>query len=533
MDALSFLLALAPILWLVIVLLVFKWPAWRAAIGSFAISCALAAAWWRLPALDIATASAEGFLMALWPIVLVIIAAVFTYNLCVETGAMDTIGHMITSISSDRRILALLVAWCFGGFMEGMAGFGTAVAIPAGMLAGLGFSPIPAVLMCLLANGVPTPYGSIGIPTTSLAGLVGLDVLQLGTVQMLQLLPFFIAAPFLIVAVAGGERGSGGPSGHVSGTAAAPRPGIAERFRGVAGIALASGLSFALPALAMARFVGPELTMVVGSICALAVTAVLGMRAERSGKLAVTFRMEVEPGEDLSLPALLRAGSCFILIFLLLLGTSGLVPPVHEALSRLSSTVTVYTGADPGSLTFSWVNTPGVWIFLAALVGGRIQGAGAAVMLRTLQGTVRQMMPTVTTMLSVLGCAKVMGYAGMIGSISAFCIAALGSLYPLVAPWVGMVGTFVTGSGTSSGMLFGAVQAQAAEALAADPVWMVALNSLGVAAGKMLSPQTLAIGLAAVRVTGKDAELLRAVLPYALGFLAVMSAIAFAGAALL
>ena len=179
MDTLSFVLALAPILWLVVMLLVFKWPAWRAAIGSLVISCALAFGWWHLPADNVATAVLEGFLMALWPIVIVIIAAVFTYNLCVSTGAMDVIGKMISSISSDRRVLALLVAWCFGGFMEGMAGFGTAVAIPAGMLAGMGYAPIPAVLMCLLANGVPTPYGSIGIPTVSLASVVGMDAANL------------------------------------------------------------------------------------------------------------------------------------------------------------------------------------------------------------------------------------------------------------------------------------------------------------------------------------------------------------------
>lgn len=118
MDVAAFLLALVPIIWLVVMLLCFKWPAWKAAIGSFVLSCLLAFAWWHLPAAQIATASLEGFLMALWPIVLVIIAAVFTYNLCVRTGAMDVIGSMITSISSDRRLLALLVAWCFGGFME-------------------------------------------------------------------------------------------------------------------------------------------------------------------------------------------------------------------------------------------------------------------------------------------------------------------------------------------------------------------------------------------------------------------------------
>ena len=169
-----------------------------------------------------------------------------------------------------------------------------------------------------------------------------------------------------------------------------------------------------------------------------------------------------------------------------------------------------------------------MWIFIAAFVGGRIQGASFSVMGEVLAATVKQMMPTVVTMLSVLACAKVMGYAGMISSISAFCIGVTGGAYPLIAPWIGAVGTFVTGSGTSSGMLFGAIQSQAAEALDVNPYWMVALNSLGVAAGKMLSPQTLAIGLASVHVRGKDAELLGAILPYGLVFLVCMSVLAIA-----
>lgn len=526
MNPIAFVLALAPILWLVVMLLVFRWPAWKAAIGSFVISCALAMAWWGMPAGQVATASLEGFLMALWPIVLVIIAAVFTYNLCVSTGAMDVIGQMITSISSDRRILALLIAWCFGGFMEGMAGFGTAVAIPAGMLAGLGFAPIPAVLMCLLANGVPTPYGSIGIPTVSLAGLVGLDAARLASVQMLQLAPFFLVAPFLIVLVAG--SGSEGRA-----TVSERRATVSERLRGVAGIALASGASFVAAALAVATFVGPELAVVVGSICSLGVTALLGRRAEASGHLDARFHAACATGEPLTARRALTAWSCFILIFVFLMGTSKLLPAVNAYLVRFSTTVSVYSGPDPATLTFSWVNTPGVWIFIAALIGGAIQGARPAQMASVLVATVKQMAPTVITMLSVLGCAKVMGYSGMISDISAFCIAVAGGLFPVVAPWIGMVGAFVTGSGTSSGMLFGPIQQQAADALGCDAYWMVALNSLGVAAGKMLSPQTLAIGLAAVRVSGKDAELLRAVLPYVLGFLVAMSGIGIGGALLL
>lgn len=269
-----FLLALLPILWLVVALIALKFPAWKAAIDSFAIACVLAFAFWHMPVGQVATASIEGWLMALWPIVLVIIAAVFTYNLCVHTGAMDTISSMITSLSSDRRVLALLVAF----------------------------------------------------------------------------------------------------------------------------------------------------------------------------------------------------------------------------------------------------------------VGGLVQGAKPREMVQVLGATVKQMLPTAITMLAVLGCAKVMGYSGMIGAISAFCIAVAGALFPLVAPVIGCIGAFVTGSGTSSGLLFGSVQLQAAEALHLDPYWIVALNSLGVGAGKMISPQTLAIGMAAVQVVGAEGKMLNRVLPYAIGFLVLMAGLGMVGA---
>lgn len=154
-------------------------------------------------------------------------------------------------------------------------------------------------------------------------------------------------------------------------------------------------------------------------------------------------------------------------------------------------------------------------------------------MLRVLAATARQMAPTAATMLAVLGCAKVMGYAGMIGAISSFLIALTGSMFPLVAPVIGAIGAFVTGSGTSSGLLFGSVQLQAAEALGMDSHWMCALNSLGVGAGKMISPQTLAIGMAAVQITGVEGKLLSRVMPVAVGFMLAMAAIGLGGALLL
>ena len=129
-------------------------------------------------------ATLEGVALACWPILLVIIAAIFTYNLTLQTKAMDTIKKMLTSVSNDRRVLILLIGWGFGGFLEGMAGFGTAVAIPAGMLAGIGVNPVLAAMVCLIANSVPTAYGSIGIPTVSVADLVGLDSLHLSLIHI-------------------------------------------------------------------------------------------------------------------------------------------------------------------------------------------------------------------------------------------------------------------------------------------------------------------------------------------------------------
>ena len=213
----------------------------------------------------------------------------------------------------------------------------------------------------------------------------------------------------------------------VAGSGNTQTASFAVRMRGVGVIALVSGVSFIVPTAVVAALVGPELSVVVGSICSLACTARLSMRAERSDVLDARFHMKVDRSQAVGIREALVAWSTFILIFVLLMGTSKLVAPLNAWLAQFSSTVVVYTGADPGSLSFSWVNTPGVLIIVAALAGGRIQGAGAGQMARVFAATVRQMMPTVVTMLAVLGCAKVMGYAGMISSISAFCIQMTGA----------------------------------------------------------------------------------------------------------
>ena len=184
-----FIFALLPSLCLIAALCIFKVPAYAASFIALLMCIFEAYMIWQMPMFSIATAVLEGIAMAIWPIVLVIIAAVFTYNVTVHTKAMEVIKRMITSVSNDKRILVLLIGWCFGGFLEGMAGFGTAISIPASMLYAFGFDPILSILVCLLANGCPTMFGSIGIPTTTMAAITGLEAGKLAFIQSVMTAP--------------------------------------------------------------------------------------------------------------------------------------------------------------------------------------------------------------------------------------------------------------------------------------------------------------------------------------------------------
>ncbi len=504
---LMFVLALLPILWLVLALCGMKMEAWKASFGALIVSAGLALLVWKMTPINVATAALEGMAMAIWPIVIVIIAAVFTYNLTVHTGAMETIKGMLTSVSSDKRVLVLLIGWCFGGFLEGMAGFGTAVAIPASMLMALGFDPILAILGCLIANGVPTMFGSIGIPTTTLASITALDPTQLALTQALQVAPFVIITPILMVMLVGG-----GP----------------KALKGVLPITLITGISVSAAEIATAAFIGADLPMVVAAVVGLVVTFLVALKMK--GEVPEEYRLETPKSEEkLTAKKALTAWAPFILIFAILVLTSKLVPFINGPLSSIKTTVNIFQGDPKATLTFSWINTPGVLILICGLVGGLIQGCPFGEMMKVLWSTCKQMSKTILTMLAVLACAKIMGYSGMIASIAAFFVTTLGGLYPLMAPVLGALGTFVTGSGTSSEVLFGSVQQQAAQAINANEYWLCAANSLGISAGKMLSPQSIAIGTAACGLMGKDGEVLGKVAMYAFGFVIVMAIFIQAG----
>ena len=501
-----FFLALSPILWLIVSLGFLKMQSFKACPIALIISFAVALGYYNMPALDAGTAALEGVALACWPILLVIIAAIFTYNLTLYTKAMDVVKHMLTTVSKDRRVLALLIAWGFGAFMEGMAGFGTAIAIPASMLVAMGFNPIKAILACLVANSVPTTFGSIGIPASTLANLTGVDPVQLATYISLQLLPLNIISPFLVVMIVGGGF---------------------KALRGVFLLTLLSSLGLAIPELVIAMFVGPELTVMVSSI------VIMGIIVAYSKARPVDdpeYAMDIEPAR-VPVKGAVLACMPFILIFVFLLLTSKLVPFIYTPLNTIRTAVTIYTGAGATPYTFVWVATPGIMIFLAAFISGKIQKASFSEMFHVLLNTIKGLRNTIITIIAVIATAKVMGYSGMTLEIANTAVAVTGTMYPAIAPLIGSVGTFITGSGTSSNVLFGNLQTNAAEAINANKTWLAASNSAGTCIGKMISPQSIAIAVGAIALTGKDSEILKSIIMVYVPYIIILGCIVYFGQA--
>lgn len=497
-----------PIIWLITALSGLKMAGHKACIIALLITVALAVGYWKLDILCTATAVLEGTLNALWPICLVVIAALFTYNLMLKTGAMESVKKMLISVSSDKRVLALLIGWGFGNFMEGMAGFGTAVAIPASMLAGIGLDPVSAVLGCLVVNSTPTAFGSVGVPTVTLASITGIHVLTLSEGAALLQFLLTLLSPFLLVCICG--------------------KGI-KALKGMIPITLVAAFSFTVPWYFAARFIGPELPNIIGAICSMGciIAAAKVFNKNTDEEYAIKLSEDKGKKESMSLGKGLQAWSSFILIFILLMGTSVLCPPIHNAIAGIKSTVVVYAGEGGNALSFSWINTPGVVIFVAGIAGGFIQGATVGDMAEVLMETLKKYWRTILTICSVMSIAKIMGYSGMISDIAKLLVAAAGPFYPLIAPLIGSLGGFVTGSGTSTNVLFGGLQSETALALGLNAGWMAAANVTGAGLGKMVCPQSIAIGTGSVNMAGSESKILSAVFKYFLFYVAVAGVICY------
>jgi lactate permease len=491
-----------------------------------ALACALGLAVfaWGMPAKLAALAAAQGAAFGLFPVFFIVLATLLLFNITVSSGQFEIIRASLAGVTPDRRLQALLIAFCFGAFIEGCAGFGAPVAIAGATLAGLGFRPFYAAGICLVANTAPVAFGTIGIPIVALGGVIGLNdagLMRLSAIVGHQL-PFIslILPTYLVLIMAGFRR-------------------TVEVLPAV----LACGAAFATCQWAVASYLGPYLPDILSSLAAMAALLVL-LRFWRPPTL---FRFAHDPAADAgrhpySAAQVLRAWSPYIALTVTVLLWGA--PAVKAALTRTTVTISV-SGLDnaiarapaagapaanpvllPAKFKLDYLASGGSAVFIAAALSALLCGVGPRGAARILGRTARDMRVPAATMASVLALAYVMNASGMTPCLGIFSTRA-GRLFPFISPILGWMGVFLTGSDTSSNVLFGSLQKTAAEQLGINPLLTCAANTTGGVIGKMISPQSIAVACAATGMTGEEGSLFRFTLKHSLILLLMVSTIVY------
>lgn len=498
---LSSVLAALPIFALLLFLGILRKPAWVAGLGGLATAALVALTVYGMPFGTIVGAATYGAAFGLFPIGWIVFWAIILYRITLETGKFEVIKDSIGSLTDDRRLQALLIAFAFGAFVEGAAGFGTPVAVAAAMLTGLGFSPFYAASICLLANTAPVAFGSIGIPIVTLAGITGLDLNALsGTVGRI-CAPISVIIPAYLVLVMGGRKG----------------------FRGVLPAVALCGVSFASVQYLVSNYVGPHLTDILSSLVAISVLIALFKVWKPKDK----FTLE---GDSLEQPApkrhpigkVIHAWSpYFLLVVMVLLWSQPHVkaavqsvtvsiewPGLHNLVERMQPLVT-----DPSPYSavynFNWLSAAGSACMFACILSVFVLGMTPVQVKNVFVTTCKQLFLPMVTIASVLGLAFLMNYCGATVTLG-LAFGATGVLFPYFSAMLGWLGVFLTGSDTSSNALFGNLQVVTAGRLGLDPVLMAAANSSGGVMGKMISLQSLAVAAAATGMkTSEESRLFR------------------------
>jgi lactate permease len=506
---LSALAAAIPIFVLFYMLGVKRKPAWMAAMTALAAALLVSLIAYRMPFSMAIISTLYGAAFGIFPIAWIVFSSIMLYRLAVDTGKFEIIKDSVGGLTNDRRLQAMFIAFSFGAFIEGAAGFGAPVAVSGAMLAGLGFSPFYAAGICLLANTAPVAFGSIGIPITTLANVTGIPSMPLSamTGRLCAMISVMIPA-YLTVVMAGPKR------------ALEVWPAI-----------LICGISFAGAQFYVSNYIGHELTDIISSLtCIVAMVLVLKfwtpptiMRLE--GDKEATLAPKRHPGREVFiawLPYLL------LVVFVLMWGepaiklrldrfTNGLlpawlvtpnvlnginVPGLHNLITRIPPVTT--TPAPYGAVyTFNWLSASGTSCFFA--------GVAAAILLRvkpkqfvgTYVATFKQLKMSMVTIATMLGLAYLMNYSGMTSTLG-LALAATGPTFPFFSAVLGWLGVFLTGSDTSANALFGNLQVVTANTLGLNPVLTASVNSAAGVMGKMISLTSIAVAVAATGMTTAD-----------------------------
>lgn len=494
---LSALLAVVPILFIFWALIIKKMKGYQASLIATTLAILIAISAYGMPLKLAVLSTANGALYGLFPICWIIITAVFLFNITIKSGQFEIIKHFMASITSDRRLQALLIAFSFGSFLEGTAGFGAPVAITAAMLVGLGFNPLYAAGICLIANTAPVAFGSIGIPITVASQVTGIPEMAISQLIGRTLPILSVILPFYLVMIIAGFK----------------------KTIEVLPAIIVSGVSFAVLQWFSSNFIGPALPDVIagiGSILSL-------MLLLKFWKPKTIWRFPNEPAPTFNTDIkyttgqILRAWSPFILLTLFIIAWG--MKPIKEVFNaigtlqfefpELHNVIIDKNGKGIAHIfKFNYLSASGTALLLSAIVSIPLMGLKFKEALKIFGQTLIQLKFPILTISAVLGFAYIVNDSGM--SISmAEALANTGFLFPFFAPVLGWLGVFITGSDTSANALFGKLQASTAASIGVDPVITVGANVSGGVVGKMISPQSIAVAAAAGDLIGKESDLFR------------------------
>ncbi|HKG69755.1 MAG TPA: lactate permease LctP family transporter [Segetibacter sp.] len=495
--ALSALVAVVPILFIFWALIIKKMKGYKASLFAVAIAIVIAILAYGMPVQLALLSTANGAIYGLFPIGWIVISAVFLFNLTVESGQFEVIKHFMASITSDRRLQALLIAFSFGSFLEGTAGFGAPVAITAAMLVGLGFNALYAAGICLIANTAPVAFGAIGIPITVASQVTSIPEMAISQMVGRTLPILSVMLPFYLVILMAGYK----------------------KTIEILPAVLVSGCSFAFIQWFSSNFLGPALPDVIagiGSILCLIIFL-------KFWKPKNTWRFQNEPAPTIntdikySTGEIVRAWSPFILLTVMIIAWG--MQPIKEVFNSVGQIQFEFPGLHnvitdkdgkliPHIYKFNYLSASGTAILLSALISIPLIGLKFNDGIRIFLKTLKQLRYPLITIASVLGFAYIVNDSGITITM-AEALANTGFLFPFFAPVLGWLGVFITGSDTSANALFGKLQAATATSIGVDPVVTVAANVSGGVVGKMISPQSIAVAAAAGHLVGKESELFR------------------------
>ncbi|GLZ53845.1 L-lactate permease [Actinomycetospora sp. NBRC 106378] len=528
----SSLVAALPLLVLFVLLGGLRVRAWLASIIALVVSLLVAVLVYAMPVGQAVLAGTEGAVFGFFPILWIVINALWIYRMTVRTGHFDVLRRSFSSVSDDQRVQAIIIAFAFGALLEALAGFGAPVAICTVMLMAVDFKPLKAAVVALVANTAPVAFGAIAVPITTLAQVTGLSEDVLGAVVGRQTPVLAVFVPFVLVALVDGMRG----------------------LRETWGVALVGGLVFAVAQFLTSNFLSVPLTDIVASLlCAGAV--VLTVRARRTSQDRVPVAagggvVPDGPGPDAGSGAAperdttrdttrdsARDTVLAYLPYVIIIALFSIqqIPPVKKALDATTAKfrwpgldVRTPTGSQVSStsFTFNWLASAGSILLIAGLITMLVLRVAPRTAVSSYGQTLTELRTAIVTVMAVLALAYVMNLSGQTITIGQW-LAATGGFFAILSPVLGWLGVAVTGSDTSSNSLFGALQVAAAQRSGLDPVLLAAANTSGGVLGKMISPQNLAIAASAVGMAGREGEIFRRVLPWSVLFLVGMAALVY------